>query len=302
MRLLVDADIPIYQLASKHQEILDFEDGSEPYISTNIEGAKAGFVSYLGAIFDELKSDDMIMLLSDKENWRKDINPEYKANRKDVVRPKLLPELRKFVEDNYECMCKPKLEADDLCSILATRDPQNTIVVSNDKDMFTIPKANFYRPMYRERGVHKNTVASAWYEHMVQTLKGDSTDGYYGIFGMGDKGARKLLDNVTNGEEGVHYATVWKAVEHAYYTAKVEKHMREMFIKSIEDKELTPYHFRKQFKIFKESFELPNDMIKYYKQQAKDDALMNARMAHLLTDAEWNDNIDMVKTYWEAPE
>ena len=46
---------------------------------------------------DYAKCNKAIVLLSDKENFRKDIAPFYKANRKDTRKPMLLQYAREYI-------------------------------------------------------------------------------------------------------------------------------------------------------------------------------------------------------------
>src|SRR5262249_40632645 len=79
--------------------------------------------------------------------------------------------------------------------ILATSDkiiPGRKIIVSADKDMKTIP-GEHYDPNKRELGVVTVSRLEADGYHMMQTLTGDTTDGYTGCPGVGPKKAEKIL-------------------------------------------------------------------------------------------------------------
>ena len=89
-------------------------------------------------------------------------------------------------------MSKPGLEADDVCGLLSTK-PENKkqcVVVSNDKDLKTIP-GMLYRPMSDE--MLSVTEQEADKNFLTQCLTGDSTDGYPGVPGIGPKKAEALL-------------------------------------------------------------------------------------------------------------
>ncbi|MCV5902166.1 hypothetical protein OFN63_39325, partial [Escherichia coli] len=68
----------------------------------------------------ELKLDVVIMCLTDDHNWRKDVLPTYKENRKGVRKPVGLQELKQRLSEHYETYIRPSLEADDVMGILAT--------------------------------------------------------------------------------------------------------------------------------------------------------------------------------------
>ena len=93
------------------------------------------------------------------------------------------------------------MEADDALGIYATKQPGN-IIVSPDKDMRQIPGELFdltnpVQTITKEEG-------DRW--HYVQTMAGDSTDGYSGVPSIGVKRANALLD-----AEGCTWETVVEA-------------------------------------------------------------------------------------------
>jgi DNA polymerase-1 len=79
----------------------------------------------------------------------------------------------------------------------------NNIIVSDDKDLLTIPTR-----VYRLGELHDVTVEQADYNWLKQTLTGDVADGYKGCPGIGDKSAAKLLEIPT-----------WETVVKAYTKA-----------------------------------------------------------------------------------
>jgi DNA polymerase-1 len=102
------------------------------------------------------------------------------------------------------------LEADDLMGILATRDPENTIICSIDKDMKTIPCTlyNWDKDIEPKEVSREEALLSL----AGQALTGDSTDGYRGLPGCGPVAVKKIL-GAMNGEDATE---VWLAVWEAY--------------------------------------------------------------------------------------
>jgi DNA polymerase-1 len=66
-------------------------------------------------------------------------------------------------------------------------------MVSIDKDLKTVAGLH-YNPNYPEDGIYEISTDDAHYNHMYQTLCGDSTDGYSGCPSIGPKTAAKILD------------------------------------------------------------------------------------------------------------
>lgn len=196
--LLSDGDIDAYQIASAiNSDEIDFGEGVVVQAS-GLEDAKRQLDERYAALKETLQADRIIVCLSDKKNFRKQILPSYKSNRKDKVRPPLLAEIRQYMQEKYEVFMRPGLEADDVMGILSTCGDNKIlqgerIIVSIDKDMKTVPGL-LYNPSKPDLGIVEITDIVADYGHMYQTLMGDSCDGYTGCPGCGAKGAFKVLD------------------------------------------------------------------------------------------------------------
>jgi 5'-3' exonuclease len=99
--------------------------------------------------------------------------------------------------------------------ILATRNPDDTIICSTDKDMRTVPCM-----LWDDKELTKITEAEADYRHLYQTLVGDASDGYPGCPGIGPVKAAKLLSaEARTIEQGnaTKCITMWQAVVDAFY-------------------------------------------------------------------------------------
>ncbi len=194
--LLIDGDIDAYQIASTCETRIDWGDGIESK-SADSEDAKAQIDLRYKRLKKMLGADRMIVCLSDSQNFRKEILPTYKSNRKNVIKPALLAELRKYLHEAYEVFQRPFLEADDVMGILGTMGDNDLIkgeriIVSIDKDMKNVPGLLF-NPGHPDRGTVEISVEQADYEHLMQTLTGDPTDGYGGCPGVGKAKAKQVL-------------------------------------------------------------------------------------------------------------
>ena len=208
MKLLLDTDIMLYQSILATEYELDW--GSDIWtLYTDLNEAKNIFNTQIINIKNQLNSDDILCCLSDpKANFRKVVDPSYKSNRKSTRKPVGYVALRNWVIEKFPTLGRPTLEADDVMGIEATR-PENigkTIIVSSDKDMKTIP-CRLYRPMQDELLDITEQQADAYF--FQQTLTGDSTDGYSGCKGVGEKTAAKILGS----------RPTWELVEQAYVKA-----------------------------------------------------------------------------------
>ena len=197
---LLDADILAYVVASTHQVKVDWDgDGEISQYVTSLDAAKTKVDKTIGEYMWQLKLDKMIICLTDKHNFRKDILPTYKDNRKATLKPLLLSTLKEYMSSNYESFIRPGLEADDVLGILATHPtliPGKKVIISIDKDLTQIPGL-YFNPDKHTKAVEIKAEDGDYF-HLMQTLQGDSVDGYKGCPGIGPKKAEKILADSTD--------------------------------------------------------------------------------------------------------
>lgn len=207
--LLLDGDMIAYRNAFAVQTTYTWSDEVSS-ITTDLPAARRNVVIQIEALKENLKADEVVIALSDPEaNWRKEIYPAYKANRKEKRKPELLSAMRDLLRETYKTWERPTLEADDVLGILSTANigslrGYRKIIVSDDKDFLTVPGWLFRKGML----IQVDEV-SADRHHLVQTLTGDPVDGYPGCRGIGPQRAKKILDLEHS----------WEAVVAAYEAA-----------------------------------------------------------------------------------
>jgi DNA polymerase-1 len=205
--LLIDGDIIVYRYASTVEHEVDWGDDVWSLWSDAKE-AKQLILQYLEHLVEMTAADDFIFCFSDKDNFRKAILPTYKSNRKGKRKPICYKGVKAWIESMYQHKTISNLEGDDVMGILATNGSieGETVIVSEDKDMKTIPCL-----LWRNAELERISEEQADYFHLYQTLVGDTTDGYGGLRGVGDKRATTLLEEPT-------WETVVGAYEKAGYT------------------------------------------------------------------------------------
>jgi DNA polymerase-1 len=153
----------------------------------------------------------VVCALSDSgSNYRKTVDPTYKSNRKGTRKPVGYSAMKEWVGTEYNTIMKPGLEGDDCLGLLATRPGNDCIMVSDDKDLKTIP-GHLYRPQADEMLTITEDEADRFF--LTQVLTGDTTDGYKGVPGIGPKKAEVILGSRPH----------WGAVEQAYIKAGLTK-------------------------------------------------------------------------------
>jgi DNA polymerase-1 len=214
--LLVDGDQYVWRSCAATERDVKFDAENHILASNEVE-AWDTLAGSLKNISEHFNNKDMVITLSDysKPCFRYSVDPTYKGNRKETRKPLCFWDVRRRLEDEYECIMFPGLEADDVMGILATKPgPDDKIIVSRDKDMKTIPGK-----LWNGMDFSVITAAEADYYHLYQTLIGDVADGYKGCPGVGPVKAEKVLQGEAAefNAEGKNYA--WKRVVGAYVKA-----------------------------------------------------------------------------------
>ena len=219
--LLIDGDIIVYRYASTVEQEVDWGDDVWSLWSDAKE-AKQLILQYLEHLVEMTAADDFIFCFSDKDNFRKTILPSYKSNRKGKRKPVCYKGVKSWIESEYENITMPNLEGDDVMGILATSGKyEETVIVSEDKDMKTIPGL-----LWRNAELENISEEDADYFHLYQTLVGDSTDGYSGLKGVGDKRANVLLETPTWETVVTAYEKAGHTEEDALVQARVARILR----------------------------------------------------------------------------
>lgn len=224
--LLIDGDILLYAESSACEEAYDWGDDIWT-LHGDAKVAKERVDVWIKDIKEHLEADHVIITLTDQENWRKEVLPTYKHNRKNKRKPLVYPALKEYVIETYKTALWETLEADDVMGILATdpKDKTDKIIVSEDKDMKTIP-GKLYNPGHPEDGIMDISVEEADLTHLTQALTGDVTDGYSGCPGVGPKTAMKVLKDGDWLEVVAAYEKAGLTEEDALVQARVARILR----------------------------------------------------------------------------
>ena len=169
-----------------YQEVYDLHNGID-YINNTVKRLKK-----------KLKAQDIVMVIGDDErNFRKELIPSYKGNRTQP-RPLMYELILDYILNKFDVVSLPTLEADDVARIVY-EDKKNynfseKVIVSIDKDFYTIPEVNFLRDLKEDSIVEYIDKDTATYHLMKQTIMGDITDGYNGIPLWGEAKTTKWLN------------------------------------------------------------------------------------------------------------
>ena len=205
---LIDADSIYFRAAyvtKKNNEIRKVIDDTMRSIDRNVSSI----------LFDNI---DFMVAVKGFGNFRKDLYPDYKKNRKelDAEMKTALKYGHEYMIEKYNAVMSDGMEADDLVSIWAyeaREAEQDYIIVGIDKDLRQIPGNHYNFKKEEHDFVDDNT---AHLNLMLQCLTGDSTDNIPGIKGIGPKKAATILN-------GVPMARRWDRIRAAWRTKSAGK-------------------------------------------------------------------------------
>ncbi len=153
---------------------------------------------------------DYELYLTGKNNFRFQVYPEYKGNRKDGYRPKWEKQTKQHLVDNSEAVWTEGCEADDLLGVRQMElngQGIDSIICTIDKDLNMIPGWH-YRWAIIRKGVEQSPAQTyfidedtARHNFYYQLLVGDTTDNIKGALGIGPKKAEKILAGCCTEEE-----------------------------------------------------------------------------------------------------
>jgi DNA polymerase-1 len=178
MHLIIDGDIVAYRAAASA------EDKSEAIARSRTDET-------MEQIYAALHGASHSAYISGDNNFRYRIYPEYKANRKDQVRPRWLEDCKEHLVVKWGAEVTDGFEADDAMAIEATETPGSTIC-SIDKDLRQIPGRHFNWVKQEITDVSESEGIYNFYWHV---LVGDSADNIKGCPKIGPVKATKMLSS-----------------------------------------------------------------------------------------------------------
>lgn len=202
--LLLDGDIIAYQCATVCEKPINWGDGLWTLHSFEDDVRKA-IDEYVGRLQEQAGLDLVLTAISDTKNFRKDVAPYYKENRKDIRKPMLLAFAKEYLMEKYTGIVLPTLEADDVLGIYISKYPDTYVCWSLDKDLRSVPGYHLIDGVIKE--ITEEEADLAFY---TQVLTGDMVDNYPGCPRVGPKTAEKILKDVDD---------KWEAVVNAFTKA-----------------------------------------------------------------------------------
>jgi 5'-3' exonuclease len=196
--------------------LVDFLNLCFRYKHANKKNFTAEVVNTIQSLGKSYEAKDIIILGDWGSKWRKEIYPEYKANREEMKAKQTPEEQQAFTEfleeanraleilkEQYIVFKFKGVEADDIAAYIVKNYNTNyvhTWLISSDKDWDLLIKSNVSRFSYVTR---KEITWNNWNSHYeyapedhisIKVLQGDTGDNVPGVAGIGIKRAVTLVN------------------------------------------------------------------------------------------------------------
>lgn len=192
---LIDADSLIYinvhckkLLSNDNVEIID--DWGKPVREVKtLKQCEDGVDNMIKHILRFTGATSYLLFLTSGRNFRYNIYPEYKANRKYGDKPMWFDEVKTHLLRKEASVVHSDLEADDLCNIYKNVI-KDSFICAIDKDMLKLEGKHFNYSKNQWVEVTKDEACRNFWASMIT---GDSVDGIKGIPGKGPKAVEEIL-------------------------------------------------------------------------------------------------------------
>jgi len=194
---IIDADYVAYSICARQMVDIDLPDDGRA-IWTNLNDVREDF----WAVYDQIKEESadlvqqLFLCFTGNSEFRKRLDPEYKANRAGKMKPCGFGAFKKELLLDHGAFLHNEIEADDALGILATglaKEGEEVVIVSGDKDLNQIP-GHHYWPFKPQGERHWYiTPNEGLFNFYTQVLIGDSTDNVKGCKGVGKISAEKIV-------------------------------------------------------------------------------------------------------------
>lgn len=200
MILLIDADSLIFASCYRSKSDVNYEIYPDNFY-TNIKDSINKFDEQYMKIVNDLEQlyevEKVVTFNGSKGNFRKQLTPTYKANRKKQELPPLLHPMHQYVKDNYDSKFCYGMETDDLVArywkkISDQFGREEVMIVSIDKDYKQFP-CLLYNYHYKHKVILDISESEALYNFYEQCIVGDTADNVNYFRGKGKKFAEKYF-------------------------------------------------------------------------------------------------------------
>lgn len=130
-----------------------------------------------------------LMFLTVGKNFRYEVYPQYKANRKYSDKPQFFDSIKEYIITKYKAIYNVGYEADDLV-LIYKNNIENSFICSADKDILKLEGEHYN---YNKGEWVKVDANEASLNFWISMITGDTADNIKGVEGKGPAYANKLF-------------------------------------------------------------------------------------------------------------
>lgn len=166
------------------------------WVMPNARTAEKTLINSVEQIIEDMEVEDAYVFVKGKDNFRFNVDIDYKANRRKMVDPEIqdrVEELYAFAQSEF--ISADGGEADDYCSIYAYQaleEGRRPVVAHIDKDLNMIPGWHWN---FKKKNLYYTSPQDSFVFMSRQLLTGDAADNIPGLKGVGDVTAGQFLQN-----------------------------------------------------------------------------------------------------------
>jgi DNA polymerase-1 len=194
MKLLIDGDMLLIRACEAATSEVIFDDDIW-HKWTDEKQARGNYWEYVSALSEvsSVPIEDAVHCFTARSQFRRDLFPGYKTNRKGVKPMGYKVILQSILSSESYAFQYNEIEADDLIGIFADKfREEGCVIASGDKDLKQIPGQH----VWLDKELHHISNNDAQRFFYGQVLTGDSTDGIPGCPKIGAKTAEPIVNNL----------------------------------------------------------------------------------------------------------
>lgn len=181
MIALLDADIISYSCAAYNNDF-------------GWDACREDIDALMNRILTTTGATDYKAYITGDNNFRYQVDSDYKANRKGKVDPVYRGDANQYLVEHYGAHVTDGTEADDGIGIEATRHAIGEFIIASiDKDLRTIPGLHYN---WRKNILDEVSPVEALRNFYRQFLIGDTSDNIIGAKGIGQVKASRIIDSL----------------------------------------------------------------------------------------------------------
>ena len=222
MRIAIDSDMLLFRVMSATEVEVELE--PEVWVRhSELPQAREMYWEQCEAWCElfECKLDDLLHCFSEGSEFRKKVDPSYKANRKSKPKPMGYKGLKNQILEEHGAWRHHQIEADDLMGIFGTMPElreDGIVIATLDKDLKQIPGIH----VWTDNEPYEVTPEDAERFTYQQYLVGDATDGVPGCPGVGAVTAERIVQGLDITKPVDCWETIVRTYEEAQRKKKVD--------------------------------------------------------------------------------